>query len=134
VDPARERRALDAFDAAVEWPDADRDDRLAALLADDPALIDTVQALLTAERDADLMPTRLPESSPFDDDIPAPNRVGAYRPVELIGRGGMGAVYRGERIDGGFEQTVAIKLIRGGLFTATAAEQFAASPAYHPAL
>ena len=125
MDPARERRALDAFDAAVDWPETERDNRLAALLADDPTLIDTVRALLAAERDADLMPTRLPESSPFDIDMPAPDRVGAYRPVDLIGRGGMGSVYRGERIDGGFEQTVAIKLIRGGLFTAAAADQFA---------
>jgi serine/threonine-protein kinase len=125
VDLARERRALDAFDAAVEWPVTGRDERLAALLADDPALIATVQALLAAERDADLMPTGLPDFTPFDSELPAPDRVGAYRPVELIGRGGMGSVYRGERIDGGFEQTVAIKLIRGGLFTAAVAEQFA---------
>ncbi len=125
MDSARERRALDAFDAAVAWPEADRDSRLAELLADDPALIDTVKALLAAERDADLMPTQPPEPLHSGLDIPAPERVGAYRPVELIGRGGMGSVYRGERIDGGFDQTVAIKLIRSGLFTAAAAEQFA---------
>ena len=129
MDPARERRALDAFDAAVGWPEAERDARLAALLADDPALIDTVQALLAAERDADLMPTRPPEPRrPFQPrTCRRPNRgQGAVSRLSgLIGRGGMGSVYRGERIEGGFDQTVAIKLIRGGLFTAAAAEQFA---------
>jgi len=125
VDPARERRALDAFDAAVSWPEDSRDIRLAALLSDEPDLIDIVQALLAAERDADLMPTQPPEPSAVVPDIQPPERVGAYRIAELIGRGGMGSVYRGERIDGGFDQTVAIKLIRGGLFTAAAAEQFA---------
>ena len=124
-DSARQRRALDAFEAAVTWPEADRERRLAELLADDPGLIDTVKALLAAEADAELMPTRPPETSLSGFDVAAPERVGAYRPVELIGRGGMGSVYRGERIDGGFDQTVAIKLIRGGLFTAAAAEQFA---------
>ncbi|MEM6795009.1 MAG: serine/threonine-protein kinase [Acidobacteriota bacterium] len=39
-------------------------------------------------------------------------RVGGYRLVELLGRGGMGTVYLAERED--FEQRVAIKLIRRG--------------------
>ncbi len=39
-------------------------------------------------------------------------RLGAWRAVEVIGRGGMGSVYRAERADGAFEMTVAIKLIR----------------------
>ncbi len=39
-------------------------------------------------------------------------RIGAYRVVELLGRGGMGEVYRAERADGQFEQQVAIKLMR----------------------
>ena len=41
-------------------------------------------------------------------------RLGAFRLRERIGRGGMGVVYRGEREEGGFAQTVAIKLIRRG--------------------
>ena len=125
MESVRERRALDAFDAAIGWPEEERDNRLAALLADDPELIDAVKAMLAAERSAALMPTLPPEAPAFGVDVRAPERVGAYRPVELIGRGGMGSVYRGERIDGGFDQTVAIKLIRGGLFSAAAAEQFA---------
>ena len=45
--------------------------------------------------------------------IPAGTRIGAFEVVELIGSGGMGAVYRAERVAGGFEQTVAIKLLLG---------------------
>jgi serine/threonine protein kinase/tetratricopeptide (TPR) repeat protein len=37
---------------------------------------------------------------------------GPYRLVRLLGRGGMGAVYLGERTDGEIEQRVAIKLLR----------------------
>ena len=38
-------------------------------------------------------------------------RIGPFLLTELIGCGGMGAVYRGERVEGGFRQRVAIKLI-----------------------
>ncbi len=41
-------------------------------------------------------------------------RIGAYAVDELIGRGGMGDVYRAHRADDQYEQRVAIKLIRPG--------------------
>lgn len=44
-----------------------------------------------------------------------PQRIGAYRLVELIGRGGMGSVYLAERADREFEHQVAIKLVSAGL-------------------
>ncbi|HLK49114.1 MAG TPA: serine/threonine-protein kinase [Bryobacteraceae bacterium] len=40
-------------------------------------------------------------------------RCGPYRLVRLLGRGGMGAVYLGERADGEIQQKVAIKLLAG---------------------
>ncbi len=44
-------------------------------------------------------------------------RVGVYELRREIGRGGMGAVYLAERVDGEFRQTVAIKLIKRGMDT-----------------
>jgi eukaryotic-like serine/threonine-protein kinase len=38
--------------------------------------------------------------------------IGPYRLAELIGRGGMGAVYRAERWDGEYEKQVAVKVIQ----------------------
>ena len=38
-------------------------------------------------------------------------RFGPYEVLEIIGRGGMGAVYRAERVDGEVRQVVAIKIL-----------------------
>jgi serine/threonine-protein kinase len=43
--------------------------------------------------------------------------VGAYRIVRELGRGGMAVVYLATRVDGGFTQEVALKLIRRGVDT-----------------
>ena len=43
------------------------------------------------------------------------SRIGEYRVVGEIGRGGMGVVYLAERVEGDFEQRVAIKILRAGL-------------------
>lgn len=42
-------------------------------------------------------------------------QIGAFRIVREIGRGGMGAVYLGERADGEFTQKAAIKVIKRGM-------------------
>jgi serine/threonine protein kinase len=44
-------------------------------------------------------------------------RIGAYRILREIGRGGMGAVYLAERADGAFEKQVAIKILKRGTDT-----------------
>ena len=51
-------------------------------------------------------------------------RVGPYEIKELLGEGGMGAVYLAERADGEFEQKVAIKFLRGGFFSPYLRERF----------
>ncbi|MEL7023034.1 MAG: serine/threonine-protein kinase [Pseudomonadota bacterium] len=53
--------------------------------------------------------------------LPIDSRVGPWRIESLIGRGGMGEVYRAVRDDGLYEQAVALKLMHGGGATRNAA-------------
>ncbi len=58
---------------------------------------------------------------------PAPGkRIGAYRLVRELGRGGMGTVYLAERDDGQFQRRVAIKFLSAGPTTAELVERFLA--------
>ena len=67
-----------------------------------------------------IMPTELPAGIAGPRAEP-PEQIGPFRLTERIGHGGMGDVWRGERSDGLFEQTVAIKLIHGHLSESAAA-------------
>ncbi len=44
-------------------------------------------------------------------------RIGPYRTLAAIGQGGMGAVYRATRVDGAFDQEVALKLLHRDMDT-----------------
>ena len=54
------------------------------------------------------------------------DRIGPYRLVRSLGRGGMGAVYLAERDDGEFKQTVALKLLRPGFDSEEVLNRFGA--------
>lgn len=51
-------------------------------------------------------------------------KIGAFEIKELVGEGGMGAVYRAERIDGEFDQMVAVKFLRSGFYSMYLRERF----------
>ena len=62
--------------------------------------------------------------SPFLNLDREPERLGAWRVVREIGRGGMGTVYLAERDDGQFEQRAAIKVIKRGMDTDAVLRRF----------
>src|ERR1043166_7196800 len=53
-------------------------------------------------------------------------RMGSYKVLREIGRGGMGSVYLAERADGQFEKQVAIKVLRRGTDTEEVLRRFSA--------
>jgi Tol biopolymer transport system component len=117
-------RVAALFDEALELPPAERAgflDRACAV-----ELRTEVEALLAADERASsflvgpadpsghLLAEAVLERREEADAERVGQRLGAYRLVREIGRGGMGTVYLAERADGQFEQRVAIKLIRSG--------------------
>jgi eukaryotic-like serine/threonine-protein kinase len=124
MDIEREQRGLQLFEQALEWPASARQERLAALLHGEPKVLAEVLAMLKADEASGVLPTVPPEPAAKIDDAPMPQRLGKYRLIEEIGRGGMGLVYRAARDDGLFDQQVAIKVIRRNVFSATTQAQF----------
>lgn len=121
-DAATERLALQWMERALDEAPADTPGRRAWLVAHappDPVLHERVIALLAADGDdSDTVATQVASlvAALVEEVAPAgpPAVVGVWRPEELIGSGGMGAVYRAHRADGLYEQEVAIKFVRRG--------------------
>ncbi len=112
------------FDALLDRTEAERRAWFSEAGVTDPDLAYRVAALLEAdERAGELLPTTGLCGGPGEE-LVRPERVGAYRLVRLIGRGGMGEVYLGVRQDGLFEHKVAVKLIAGALASPDLARRF----------
>ena len=125
ADVERQRRILDLVEAALEWPRAERSRRLDQVPDADAAFIAEVEHLIQLATDAGRsLPTALPVNAAVGIEPPPPERLGRWRLGEMLGRGGMGRVYRASRDDGVFEQEVAIKLLREGLATDAMRTQF----------
>ena len=105
-----ERRAIALVERLLARPGDEAFRR--RLLRNEPKdVVARVERLQSASAGVNQMPTELPGG--LADEAPgAPERFGPFRLVALIGRGGMGDVWRGVRDDGLYEQTVAVKLIQ----------------------
>ena len=132
-DLERKRRAFDLFKQVVELQGDARERLLDEASAGDDDLRARVQALLQADATEtepfagnagawrDLLGENRP---PPADEGAVGRRVGAWRITGVLGRGGMGAVYRVERNDGAYAQQAALKLIRSGVDSPVARERF----------
>jgi hypothetical protein len=104
-------RVFRLFDEALALEGEPRLAWLAQACAGDEPLRAAVDELLQAEERAPPSTAQLSGALwPFAQDA-AGRTFGRFRVLELIGRGGMGSVYRAERTDG-LDQKVALKLLR----------------------
>lgn len=119
------------FAEALDRPAAGRDAWLDAVCAHDPELRRAVAALLESANAAEaalgesvsgyaeplLAELRTELECEERESLPMNGRVGPYRILREIGRGGMGTVYLAERADEQFRKLVALKLVKRGMDT-----------------
>jgi eukaryotic-like serine/threonine-protein kinase len=118
LNPERWALVRTLFDDAIELPSAERCEFVTAAAAGDGDLQVEVMSLLDA--DAGTLPILDNTAGEIATILlpslrsgPQHERIGPYRLLQEIGRGGMGTVYLAEREDVG--KRVALKLVRGGL-------------------
>ena len=116
-----ERAAIALYYQVLDLAEADRETWIERQCAEDPDLREHLHAMLEADRRATL---RTGGFDYLDIAEAAPERIGAYRLIKPIGRGGMGSVYLGERDTGDFDHLVAIKIIKPGLLSLDLVERF----------
>ncbi len=108
------------FNAAIDRAPSERAAFVVSAAGDDHALRESVESLLAShDEDDDFLETpaaalHMPELA---EALPSGGRIGAYRLLHEIGRGGMGTVHLAARDDGEFRHQVAIKLVNRGMDT-----------------
>jgi non-specific serine/threonine protein kinase/serine/threonine-protein kinase len=118
------------FDAVVDLPPDARAAYLIDVCASTPELAGEVESLLAwADSGADFLETPIVRVTDLpaersEVDLPIGTSLGVWRIVDVIGRGGMGVVYRAERADDAFKRVAAIKVVRGGSHAADIVERF----------
>ncbi len=127
----------EVFLDALELPAEERAAFLERACGDDAGMRAEVESMLAAEeaggeftwvdRLAAAAGASAPGGSePVETELPANHRIGPYRLVRLIGRGGMGRVYLAERDDDQYSQQVALKVVRDDYDTGLLTERFRA--------
>ncbi len=111
------------FDAAVQLPPQERARYLDEHTADE-LVRRQVEALLAADCCESLVVGAVRQAARELLAEPGELRLGPYRTIRLLGRGGMGAVYLAVRADGAVDKQVAIKIVHPGLESAGALDRF----------
>jgi serine/threonine-protein kinase len=104
------------FEQALQIDEGNRDAFLVQACEGDSVLLGEVKSLLESDGESN----SLLDLDAFESVTPAEildltgKRIGAYELIRELGHGGMGSVFLARRVDGDFEQNVALKLIKHG--------------------
>ena len=123
MDRERWQQICAIFDAVAEAPPNTRAAMLDSLCAADAEMRRDVEALLAADSraahfDHGVDAARVASAATWAvqvDGVERGERIGPWRVLGELGRGGMGVVLLAERADGQFEQRTALKLIKRGM-------------------
>jgi serine/threonine-protein kinase len=137
LDTGRWRRLEAALDQLLDAEESARPALVGELAAGDAAFARELAELLAVESTAgdwlerpvegfapDLLASAATAATDRAHADLAGRRLGPWRLLREIGRGGMGTVFLAERADGQFEQRVALKLVRADLRSASARRRF----------
>lgn len=119
IERERFEQARDIFMSALDLPVEARAEYVAEACADDVMLQAEVLELLAAHVEE---PEALDGSPAWPDEPAIPEYSGPYHILGLVGRGGMGVVYRARRE--GSDAVVALKVMRSDLFSPQNARRF----------
>ena len=120
-------RIQSLFLEALDLPPEERSAFLDTACGGDSELRREVESLIAHDSaDEHLIADALrnTEESLFESEDVTGARLGPWRVLQEIGRGGMGAVYLAARDDDEFQKRVAIKVVKGGMDTAEVLDRF----------
>jgi eukaryotic-like serine/threonine-protein kinase len=119
MDQTRWQQIQSLFEQALDVPADDRDVFVKTKCGGDKDLYDDVIKMLRADENAhSLFSGGAVEALGFPKPLSmVGRRIGSFELVREVGSGGMGVVYLARRVDGQFEQNVAVKLIKRGMDT-----------------
>lgn len=128
MDSERWNRISALFRQASEFDGDVREQFLIEACADDAEMLQELRSMLAADDDGGLDVEQIVGSAAAESarTVLLQQRIGNYQLVELLGSGGMGNVYLGQRIDKQFEHEVAIKVLQAGSTDAHFVERFRA--------
>ena len=124
--PEKWEQVKELFALALEHEPAERSRFLRQACAGDDRLRVEVESLLSSFDDADTFLEDCPAADLLTKQSRAiaGKKIGAYRIVREIGRGGMAVVYLGERDDQSYRKQVAIKMVKPGIDTEQILQRF----------
>ncbi|WP_234567723.1 serine/threonine-protein kinase [Rhodohalobacter sp. 614A] len=140
MDKNRWKKISQILDDAITYPDEKRNTYIKRACGDDTALLNEVKELLASmekfygnddnleeelEKNEALFHLAMSDVKPDEDVYLAGNTIGPWNITELIGRGGMGSVYKAQRKnEAGIQQSGALKIIHKSLITPSHTERF----------